>query len=1017
MLRSRFAPQAGFLAVLTVFILLLGGAVAYFVNQQRDEQIAAQLQLNEMRSRMFEYQFTHTFALAEITLRNLADAVNDGVKLRELAPQLQRALRFAPHLRSLSVLDQSGTVVASSASGNLGKRPNAAGFVPTIEPPLGSLRIGLPWTGRDLGDGQPVLPGTTVAPNSSGFIAVSVRTLQQDYTLVAALNSDYFMNQIQLALNPAEGKAELLRYDNRLLLTTDQDEQDELGQVHAEMAIQKQRETTDFGSSENLDYEGKGVLSAYRNSSLFPLTVIIHADRDFALAKWRSSAWQTLALVLPLLLILIATALWLHLLLRRRRDEQAASHEHERQRMSAVLDSLPASIMMLDHHGRIALTNAGWNRDMNETCPEMPKDRLGMHFSDLLNHLNQHGWHEQHSLSINIADLLSGKQRRLDQEVLFTHGDTPRWFRLLGEHLDGGEWPGAIIMRVDITQQKKDTEQLRLASRIFESTSEGLLITDADTNIIWVNQSFEKITGYRQEEVLGRDPGLLNSGLQEDNFYALMYASLATTGNWQGEIINRRKDGTVYPEWLTISTLVDAANQITHYVAIFSDITERKASEERIRYLSEHDFLTKLPNRMLLEDRLRQTIIQAQRQPQQFAVLFIDLDRFKSINDSYGHPVGDRLLQTVAERLKSAVRSSDTICRQGGDEFLILLHHIHDADDAARIADTIILSVGDPYTVDGHLLNTSPSIGIALYPDDGVDAETLIKNADTAMYVSKENGRNNYHFFRPEMNERTQARLSIEDGLRRALANHELELYYQPQVAVSSGRVVGIEALLRWNDPEHGIRMPATFIPIAEETGLIVAIGTWVLRQACRQARHWREAGLYQLPVSINVAALQFAAPDFCQIVQMTLAAENLGPDAIELEVTESMLLDTTGEHSVTIGQLKKIGLKLAIDDFGTGYSSLSYLHTLPVDKLKIDRSFISQLNTHADNAKITEAIIHLAHSLGLNVLAEGVETLEQLDLLNALGCDGYQGFFYSKPVPVAEMECLLQELRDKPAQ
>lgn len=929
----------------------------------------------------------------------------------QLNKQLSRALRFSPHLRSLNIIDANGTVAASSSPNNIGKHPNIAGFEPSIEPAPGNLRIGFPWTGRDLGDGKPLLAGTEPIPNSSSFIIVSLQT-PKHFTVAAALNSDYFINQIQLALNPDEGKTELLRYDGRLLLTTESDEQDELGKVHIEQALAKQRETTDFGTNESASYAGRAVLSAYRNSPQFPLTVIVHADRQFALGKWRNDALQTLMLLVPMMLLLAATGLWLHFELRRRDAIRRAIHTQEQQRLVTVLDSLPASILMLDQQGRIALANAAWNKNMDEACPELPPDRLGMHYAELLRLLALHGWHEQTPLASGIAALLNNQVEQLDQEIMLQHSSGTHWFRLLGRRLASSEATGALLMRIDITQQKKDTEQLRLASRIFESTSEGLLITDADIKIIWVNRAFEKITGYREEDVLGRDPGLLNSGLQTSTFYSQMYASLAATGNWQGEIINRRKDGTVYPEWLTISTLVDAGNQATHYVAIFSDITERKASEERIRYLSEHDFLTRLPNRMLFEDRLRQTIKQRQRQPQQFAILFIDLDHFKDINDNFGHPIGDRLLQAVAERLENTVRDSDTVCRQGGDEFLILLRDLNDAGDAARIADKIVHNLGQSYTIEGHLLHTSPSIGISLYPDDGITAEALIRNADTAMYVSKDEGRNTYHFFRPEMNERTLSRLSIEDGLRRALDNNEFELYYQPQVAIGSGDIIGVEALLRWNDPGIGMRMPTSFIPIAEESGLIIAIGDWVLQQACRQARLWHESGRHRLPISINIAAAQLVTPDFGKTVSNALAAEGLGPEAIELEISESILFDNNEEHLAGIAKLRELGLKLAIDDFGTGDSSLPYLHKLPIDKLKIERCFIGQFAAHADNAKIADAIISLAHSLGLNVLAEGVETADQLAFLKALGCDSYQGFVFSRPIPAMQLEKLLDDMQ-----
>ena len=1005
---GRHTANANLLAILFIGLILLGGAgVAYFIDQQKETQITAHLQLNEMRGRMFEYQISRTFGLAETTLRNLADNMDDGLSPANITPQLSRALHFSPHLRSLNVLDLGGTIVASSSPDNVGKHPNPTGLLPAIEPAPGNLRIGLPWTGRDFGDGQPLLLGTPAEDSASNFIAASIKSAQGKYTLAAALNSDYFSNQIQLVLNPGEGIAELLRYDGRLLLSTDLDDQEKLGQLHAEVIIDKMREQTEFGAIEVDDYEGQAVLSAYRNSALFPLTIIVHVSRQFALNTWRHEARKTLALIVPLLLLLAGSGFWLHRELRRRDNEQVATHQKEQQRLTSVFDSLPASIMMLDKQGCISLTNSGWNDTIGMSIGQ-GKEWLGMHYRELLRLLKQNGWQTEPGLSQDIAKLLTGHLPRLSHEILAKQGAQSRYFHLRGEHLHNKEWPGALFMQIDISQQKNDTEQLRLASRIFESTAEGLLITDANQRIIWVNPSFTRITGYAKEDVIGRDPSLLNSGLQEANYYSEMYASLARSGAWQGEIINRRKDGTVYPEWLAISTLVDTEHKTTHYVAIFSDITERKASEERIRYLSEHDFLTQLPNRMLFEDRLRQTIKHAQRQPLQFAILFIDLDRFKYINDSFGHPVGDRLLQTVAERLGQSARASDTICRQGGDEFLLLLHNINGADDAGRIAEKIIAHLGQPYLIDGHVLSSSPSIGIALYPDDGSDAETLIRNADTAMYVSKENGRNITHFFRPDMNERTLARLSLEDGLRRALKNNELALYYQPQVAVGSGEIVGIEALLRWNDPSFGMRQPDSFIPIAEESGLIVAIGEWVLHAACRQARRWRDAGLTRLPISINIAALQFANLSFFASVHEALDNAGLSPDAIELEITESMLLDTSEERITAINQLKESGLKISIDDFGTGYSSLSYLHRLPVDQLKIDRSFISQINAQSqdsDNAKITAAIIQLAHNLGLNVLAEGVETEEQLKFLNDLGCDGYQGFLFSKPVSADDLE------------
>jgi diguanylate cyclase (GGDEF)-like protein/PAS domain S-box-containing protein len=572
-----------------------------------------------------------------------------------------------------------------------------------------------------------------------------------------------------------------------------------------------------------------------------------------------------------------------------------------------------------------------------------------------------------------------------------------------------GNLIGSVVTFSDITERIKAQNEQRLAAQVFDNSREAIVITDADNRIITVNQAFTKITGYPPAEVQGQNPRILASGEHGSDFYAAMWQSITANGHWQGEIWNRRKSGEIYPEWLSISSVRDIRGNLTHYIAIFADISELKAADERIRFLAQHDALTGLPNRILLQDRLLQAMAIAQRDSEKIAILFIDLDHFKTINDSLGHHVGDRLLQEVAARLSGCVRAIDTVSRQGGDEFVIVLAQIRNPADAAHVAQKILTSVALPYDIDGLELHITPSIGIAVYPDDGRDSESLIKNADAALYHAKENGRNNYQYFTESLNTRAFERLSLENSLRRALERGEFRLHYQPLIDLTSGAIVGVEALIRWQHPDFGLVMPDRFIMVAEDTGLIVPIGEWVIQEACRQNNAWQKAGLPPIRVSVNLSALQFKQRNLDEVIARILAESGVSPGLLELELTESAIMNGTESTVETLRNFKTMGLRLSIDDFGTGYSSLSYLKRFPIDKLKIDRSFVRDVSTDPDDAAIASAIIAMAHSLRLKVIAEGVETKEQLDFLLREGCDGAQGYYYSKPLPAAEMEQFLR--------
>jgi diguanylate cyclase (GGDEF)-like protein/PAS domain S-box-containing protein len=559
-----------------------------------------------------------------------------------------------------------------------------------------------------------------------------------------------------------------------------------------------------------------------------------------------------------------------------------------------------------------------------------------------------------------------------------------------------------VLLGRDASARMAAESQLRLAARVIARSGEGIIIADADGRIIDVNSAFENITGYSREESIGRNPNFLSSGRQDSAFYAKMWQALNGEGFWQGEIWNRRKNNEVFPEWLSLSAIRDDAGVVTNYVATFSDVTEARAREARIQHMAHHDFLTGLPNRFLLTDRFRQVAAAAERNNSRFAVLFIDLDRFKNVNDTLGHSVGDQLLRDVAARLGSMVRGTDTISRQGGDEFLVLLGEIDAPEAAAMVARKLMQVLSEPFVLDGHPVTMTPSIGIAISPEDGSDLDSLLKHADLAMYDAKQQGRNNYQFFRREMNARSLELLLMESDLRQALRKSEFELHYQPQISVKDGRPLGLEALLRWRHPERGLVSPADFIPMAEETGLILPIGQWVLNTACQQLAQWRANGWPDLCVAVNLSAAQFRQQDLLGQVKMALSAAHLPAEALELEVTESILMIDADGTAKMLHALNAMGVRLSIDDFGTGYSSLAYLKRFSVSTLKVDRSFVQGIGSDNEDAAICTAIIGLARSLRLSVVAEGVETQAQYDWLAKAGCHIIQGYFTGRPAPAA---------------
>lgn len=609
-------------------------------------------------------------------------------------------------------------------------------------------------------------------------------------------------------------------------------------------------------------------------------------------------------------------------------------------------------------------------------------------------------------LAPQIRRVFAGKGEQL---VEFEWSQTRKKLRTWEARLILREQDEVVMVIRDITLRKQQEAELRLWGKVFEGSNEGILITDAQLNIILVNSAYEKIMGYSEEEVLGVDTVKVGVQLHSHSFFRNLVSILKERGHWQGELVNQRKNGEKFPTWYSISQVLNNDGEPENYIAIFNDISEHKKSREKIDFLAHHDSLTELPNRALLNDRLDMAINTAKRRGEKVALLFIDLDRFKNINDSLGHSAGDEILKQTAKRLSAAIRTDDTVARLGGDEFVVLLPRVRDERSLAEVAIKLRQELLLPYILEDMPLHLSPSMGIAVYPDDGATSSELIKNADAAMYLAKEKGRNNYQFYTPLLNARTIDRLKLEQDLRSALEQGQFELHYQPQIVAGSKTLYGAEALIRWRHPERGLVPPNHFIPLAEETGLIIPLGSWVIAEAARQVNAWQQAGFAGLVVSVNISALQFHQAGFLAEVQGLLAAAGTQPSSIELELTESMLMSDMELSIQVLQAFRDLGYRIAIDDFGTGFSCLNYLRRLPANILKIDQSFVRDMQSDNASLAIVTSIIGLANSLGMDTIAEGVETAEESALLVSQGCRYMQGYHFSKPLPAVQFEAWLQ--------
>ncbi len=727
------------------------------------------------------------------------------------------------------------------------------------------------------------------------------------------------------------------------------------------------------------------------------------AARSHAARVRQTQFWAALNIVLLSVLALSAVEPALRSI--RRQYRRLASQAMDLQRLALVAERTTNAVLLIDENRRVAWTNQAFTRITGVA----PADVVGRDALALFTSASNDG----HAATL-LRRSLDGHGGERFQFRHRAHGGLDIWLDVDIQPLqdEAGSMRGHVAVSVDITQLKQVQTDLRIAAIAFDSSG-GIAITDEHEHILRVNPAFTRITGFAIDEARGRTMAeLLRSGRHGPAFYAAMHAALAREHHWQGEIWNRRKSGEVYPQWLSITAVCDEQGRTTNYVAVFTDITEKKRADETIRSLAFFDPLTKLPNRRLLRDRIHEAIATSARSGRHAALLFIDLDNFKELNDSKGHDVGDQLLQEVAARLSAGVRSDDTVARQGGDEFVVLVTGLSAEASSAgaqaeRLAESMRCELNKPFLLGKLRHHTSPSIGINLFRGAEHGADELLKRADSAMYVAKRAGRNAYRFFDPALHAELEQRIELESDLRRALELQQLELHFQPQVD-EHGTVTGAEALLRWNHETRGSIPPGVFIPLAEESDLIVDIGTWVLEAAARQLCAWSgRPGWPALHLAVNVSARQFRKADFCDTVRDIV--QQLGPAVgqLKLEITESLILVDVDEVVATMRTLRALGVRLALDDFGTGQSSLSYLTRLPLDQLKIDQSFVRNLTQSRSDAVVVQTIIGLASSLGIDVIAEGVETEEQHRLLVAMGCPRQQGYLFGRPMPLPAFEAL----------
>jgi diguanylate cyclase (GGDEF)-like protein/PAS domain S-box-containing protein len=1130
----RRLPRALLLGLLLLVATALGIA-SYTLWRLRADALANGLKVAALQAYSFEDFLTQNLRISELAVDNIMSADNPTADLRRIEDTFIVTLRNSPFMRSLSLLDAHGRILASSNPANVGLIVDTAAYLPVASAPQDLLRIGQPWARRDFADGRATSADAPVSADEQSFIPVTITRQDEAHTVrvLMALNPDYFVGRLAALVAQDQGMVEILRYDGTLLMSTDA--QAAVGVLQHEVGRRMAVSDAESGTYTQTDGHDRARLTAFRASSLYPFVAVARLDRDSVLAPWRTEARTLLGILAPVLLVLIGLAIAFYnrqmaLLKQRALSEQRAQTERLLRINAAVFEASSEAILVTDIDANILSVNAAFTRITGYTEQEVlgRNPRLlssGQHdrafFASLWGHVKQadmwrgelvnrrkdgslfdahlaistlqdHLGGLRHYVGV-ISDITEKKQARMARDEVFNRfkkiasrvpgvlyqfrlrADGTASFPYVSEAIgalyrhrlspadvqddagpifalihpddleavsasiqqsaqqltpweheyrirfdDGVErWlhpsatperepDGAVLWHgyiSDVTQRKLTEEKLTLAASVFGTAREGIMITDTTGAIIDVNQAFSLITGYGHDEVIGKNPRLLKSGRQDKAFYDAMWRDLHDKGHWYGDIWNCRKNGDIYAEMLTVSTVSDVHGKPHHYVAIFSDITEAKQYEQQLHHIAHYDALTHLPNRVLLADRLTQSMLHSQRRGLKLAVLFLDLDGFKAVNDRFGHDAGDHLLAVLANRMKLTLREGDTLARIGGDEFVAVLVDLANDAELLPMLNRLLGAVAEPVAFNDASLQVTASLGVTFYPQEAeIDADQLQRQADQAMYQAKLLGKSRFHVFDTEHDRSVRGHNESLEEMRDALDSGQLILFYQPTVNLRTGRLVGVEALIRWQHPDRGLLGPGLFLPVIENHALAVELGEWVMHTALDQVLAWQAQGL-DLPVSVNVGARQLQQRDFLGRLQAILSRHPSVPAGrLELEVLETSALEDIGGVTHIIEQCGLMGVSFALDDFGTGYSSLNYLKRLPVARIKIDQSFVRDMFDDADDLAILQGVIGLAHAFKREVIAEGVETVAHGSALLQLGCELAQGYGIAKPMPGPEL-------------
>jgi len=974
------------------------GITAYTLWRLRTDAISNSLQVSALQARAFEAFFTQSLRVSELTAATLGLPHAAKLNANNIDSALAETLRHAPFLRSLSLLDEQGQIVASSNPANVGLPVSTQDYLPQTARPQKMLRIGQPWAGRDFADGRLTQPDAPVGLNAQSFVPMTYEVSEgtSRLRLLMALNTDYFLSHIERFMDHTQGTAEMVRYDGTVLMSTNA--QSQAGALRADLVASLRLNETEFGVLDSSLDPQSSALTAFRASQLYPVVVVVRLDRAKVLQAWKAEARTLLGVVVPAMLLLVLLAGAFHNRQQALEDQRArADRRAQAERLlrinATVFDASQDAIAITDAQANIVSVNAAFTRitgySEEEALGRNPRIlrsgqvdaavyvqmwasllQNGFWRGDLLNQRKDGSLYDAH-LSISMAQSAAG-------EVL--------------------HFVGVIA---DISERKAAEEKLKLAASVFGTAREAIMITDIRGGIIDVNAAFSEITGYSRDDVLGKTPHILSSGLQTPEFYQDLWQSLSTQGHWSGEIWNRRKNGELFAEMLTISTVYRSDGQPEHHVALFSDITAAKAHAQQLDHIAHFDALTHLPNRVLLADRLSQSMAQAHRRETQLAVVFLDIDGFKHVNDSHGHDAGDYLLSELAKRMALTLREGDTLARLGGDEFVAVLVDVLDTSLCTPMLTRLLKAASEPVSFNGGLLQVSASLGVTFYPqEEEMDADQLQRQADQAMYQAKLAGKNRFHLFDAAQDRNVRGHHENLERIRMAIVDGEFVLHYQPQVNMRTGAVVGAEALIRWQHPQRGLLLPGAFLPGIESHALAVDVGEWVIHAALAQLQRWQDAGL-SMRVSVNVGARQLQQRDFVIRLSSILAAHpNMRHGSLELEVLETSALDDIKGVSAVMEGCRELGVMFALDDFGTGYSSLTYLKRLPVAQLKIDQSFVRDMLDDPDDMAILQGVIGLAQAFKRNVIAEGVETVAHGTALLRLGCELAQGYGVARPMP-----------------